>query len=174
MRKSLHMELDDVFFELEQRFASMLSQRQKFEAATALEVQLAKDAPHEIGGAGQRILLISPQLGSDFVAGVDQNTGDWWAIRLAAVRSIRSVAFASNSATAVLGRSETTLAELASEWFTPIRLRLFLSGETQAVQAHVTSVDSNCLGIGSSDGELRIPLASLIAIRAKFAELATP
>lgn len=167
------MNLDDLFRDLEIRFESLLQQRNALNYAQAIEVQFARTVPREFGGGRQRILLISPQIGNDFVAGIDQVDGNWWAFNQAAIRQFRVVEIeAAITAGHALERTELTLAQLATEWFTPIRLRLFLRDEPQGFDAQVTGVTGGLLRIGLGQVATHLPIANLLAVRARFSELA--
>ena len=167
------MDLDDLFQDLENSFDSLLRQQNALASAQAIEVQFARNVPREFGGGGQRILLISPQIGSDFVAGIDHSDGNWWAFSCSTVRQFRMVTLDSvvpNSGR--LTRTETTLGQLAHEWFTPIRLRLFVRDEPQGFDAQVSAVTGNFMSIGLGSSTAQIPIANLLAVRARFSELA--
>jgi hypothetical protein len=167
------MDLDDLFVDLEKRFSTLLVQESAIVNAQALELQFGRGAPREWGAGGQRILLLSPQLGADFVAGIDPQDGSWWAFRMEALKAFRLVAAQASqlSDRAGLVRTAGTMAELAMDWFTPMRLRLFLRGEPSAVDANVTAVASTFLTTGIGAQAIQLPLQNLIAVRAKLNEL---
>ncbi|MEY2675623.1 MAG: hypothetical protein RL102_889 [Actinomycetota bacterium] len=166
------MNLNDLFQDLESRFESLLRQQNTLSEAQAIEVQFVRTAPREFGGGGHRILLISPQIGADFIAGIDHSDGNWWAFSQAAIKLFRVVELESTPLGAShLTRTETNLAQLAAEWFTPIRLRLFTRDESQGFDAQVSGVAGSFLSIGLGKTAIQLPIANLLAVRARFSEL---
>ena len=166
------MNLNDLFQDLESRFESLLRQQNTLSEAQAIEVQFVRTAPREFGGGGHRILLISPQIGADFIAGIDHSDGNWWAFSQAAIKLFRVVELESTHPGAShLTRTETNLAQLAGEWFTPIRLRLFTRDESQGFDAQVSGVAGSFLSIGLGKTAIQLPIANLLAVRARFSEL---
>ncbi|MEN9660432.1 MAG: hypothetical protein RLZZ443_361, partial [Actinomycetota bacterium] len=69
------MDFDELFEDLEARFGAMIAAAENERQAQALELRLVGGLPHELVAAGGRILLLSPQIGADYVAGLEATNG---------------------------------------------------------------------------------------------------
>ena len=167
------MEFDDLFEDLETRFGAMIEAAETQRAAQAVDLRLATGLPFELGAAGGRILLVSPQIGRDFVAGVDANSGNWYAIRMELIRELRRVVHPSGGFQGMTSISNTDLklADLMNEWLTPIRLKVLLLGERQLVDLRLVALGSRLVGASQVDGTVEYPIENFLLIRANFTEL---
>lgn len=176
------MEFDDLFADLEQRFDAMLQATGNQTQTRAIELQLIAGLPRELCGGAGRILMISPHVGSDFVAGIDASAGTWRAVRLELVRGIRnlrdaelSIAVQSENplvfeAATEVSRTDSSLADVVADWLVPIRLALLLRGEPRFAEVRLTSVSHRFVTINQGGLVLQLPVANLLAVRADLAD----
>ena len=181
MADSCQMEFDDLFADLEQRFDAMLQATGNQTQTRAIEIQLCAGLPRDLCGGAWRILMISPLIGADFVAGIDATAGTWRALRLELVRGIRhltdsELAIAVSNEPLILetanevSRTDVTLAELVSDWLVPIRLSLLIRGETRFTEARLTSVSSRFVSLNQGGALLQLPVCNLLAVRADLTD----
>lgn len=167
------MEFDELFRELETRFSAMVAAAAEQQEANALELRLVGGLPHEIAGRAGRILLFSPQFGADYISGIDASNGNWWAFRIDLVREYRRLSHREfdSSAPSELTFSALNLAEMMGEWLTPLRLKVFIGGDSQLLELRITSISDRAIGVSHVDGAVEVPIANLRAVRANLAEL---
>ena len=176
--KSVHMDLNDMFDELESKFSSMLAANSTTTRADLIDVRLAGGLPLELGGQPRRIQLLSPQFGSDFVAGLSAVDGTWWAIKVAAISTVRILRQRERVQSVGGGdvvndsdASAVSFADLAAEWFMPMRLRLVLAAEPAVFDCQITSIDSRFARVGIGASAVLIPLTAIVAVHATLAEV---
>lgn len=168
------MDFDELFEDLEARFGAMIAAAENERQAQALELRLVGGLPHELVAAGGRILLLSPQIGADYVAGLEATNGNWYAIRIELIRELRRVARPNLASEQLAGLTETAhcLAEMMNEWLTPLRLKVLLAGDRQFVEMRLSTISARSIGVAQLEGLIEIPIANIRVIRANFAELA--
>ncbi|MDE2591805.1 MAG: hypothetical protein KGL41_02985 [Actinomycetales bacterium] len=168
------MEFDDLFEDLEVRFGAMIAAAETQRAAQAIDLRLANGLPPELAANGGRILLVSPQIGRDFVAGVDAGSGNWYAIRMELIRELRRVAHPAGALQGMTAITHTDLklADLMNDWLTPLRLKVLLLGERQLTDLRLVALGSRLVGASQIDGTVEYPIENFLLIRANFAELA--
>ncbi|MDE2386398.1 MAG: hypothetical protein KGL77_01705 [Actinomycetales bacterium] len=176
------MEFDDLFADLEHRFDAMLQASGNQTQTRAIELQLRAGLPRELCGGAGRILMISPHLGTDFVAGIDVTAGTWRAVRLELVRTLRyltdvelaDAAHAENplvfeTATEV-SCTDALLADVVSDWLVPMRLAVLLRGESRFIDVRLVSVSRLFVSINQGGALIQLPVANLLAVRADLAD----
>ena len=168
------MDFDELFEDLEARFGAMIAAAENERQAQALELRLVGGLPHELVAAGGRILLLSPQIGADYVAGLEATNGNWYAIRIELIRELRRVARPNLAGEQLAGLTETenTLAEMMNEWLTPLRLKVLLAGDRQFAEMRLSTISVRAIGVAQLEGLVEIPIANIRVIRANFTELA--
>jgi hypothetical protein len=176
------MEFDDLFADLEKRFDAMLHASGNQTQARAIELHLRAGLPRELCGGAGRILMISPHLGGDFVAGIDVAAGSWQAVRLELVRAIRHVADIELAeiahaesplvfeAATEASCTDALLADVVSDWLVPIRLSVLLRGESRYVEVRLVNVSRLFVSTYQGGALIQMPVANLLAVRANLAD----
>lgn len=176
------MEFDDLFADLEHRFDAMLQATGNQTQTRAIELQLFAGLPRELCGGAGRILMISPHIGGDFIAGIDVTACTWRAVRLELVRALRyltdgelsTATLADNplvfeTATEV-SCTDTLLADVVSDWLVPIRLAVLLRGESRFIDVRLVSVSRSFVSLHQGGSLIKLPVANLLAVRADLAD----
>lgn len=178
------MNFDDLFADLEQRFDAMLQAAGNQTQTRAIELQLSAGLPRDVGGGAGRILMISPHIGIDFVAGIDSVAGTWLALRLELIRGVRFLSDAElvravPSADALvfetaseLTSTDSTFADIVADWLVPIRLALLLRGEQRFIESRLVSVSSRFVAVNQDGFRIQVPVANLLGARANLADFA--